>query len=104
MAARDYRINRKGTGELLLGNEIRGLVTDRAEMAMAIYREKTKRRTGRNAREVRVSTERGGKKNDRWVGVVTAYSPYAVAREFGNKRTKNPDRGLAQAAAELDGQ
>ncbi|TSD48582.1 hypothetical protein FFI94_022220 [Rhodococcus sp. KBS0724] len=85
---KDYTPNHAGVGKMLVGPEMRSLVQERAEMGAALYRERVKKHTGENARTVRVHTEIGGKKNDRWTGVVTAFAPHAAAREFGNFRKR----------------
>lgn len=85
---KDYKPDHAGVGKILIGPEMRSLVQDRAEMAAALYRERVKKRTGENAKAVRVHTEIGGKKNDRWTAVVTAFAPHAAAREFGNFRKR----------------
>ncbi|WJJ10382.1 hypothetical protein P9990_17575 [Prescottella equi] len=83
-----YTPRHNGLGKLLKGPEIRSELVDRAEMVVALYRERVRKRTGENARSVRVHTEMGGKSGDRWTAVVTAYAPHAAAREFGNYRRR----------------
>lgn len=104
---KDYTPNKAGVGEMLVGPEIRSLVQDRGDMAVALYRERVKRRTGENAKAVRVHTEIGGKKNDRWTAVVTAFAPHAAAREFGNFRKRGKgfqgEHVLRQIADDLEG-
>lgn len=91
----DYRPH--DLGDLLSGPELRGVVRDIAELGVAAYRQNVRVRTGRNRREVRSFTRMGGNRLDRWVGVVLAYAPHGLAREFGNKRTPAPDEGLENA-------
>ncbi|QBS43862.1 hypothetical protein [Nocardia sp. CS682] len=79
---------------------LRSILVDRAEIVVALYRDSLTRKTGRNAREVRVFTALGGARRDRLMSVVHAYSPYAAFREWGTKR--NPaERGLRDALQQL---
>lgn len=75
---------------VLLSNEIRSSVHDVAEIGQALYREDVAKRTGRLAASARVSTEIGGVRSDRWIGVleVGGTGPggtvfYGLAHEFG---------------------
>ncbi|WP_378734927.1 hypothetical protein [Nocardia brasiliensis] len=80
--------------------ELRAVLIEQAEITMALYRAEVRHRTGRNAREVRVSTRVGGALGDRWVATVHAYSPYAAYREWGTRRNRS-ERGLRDALARL---
>jgi hypothetical protein len=98
-----YTPDHRGIGALLRGPEIRSLVTEKAEIAVALYRSKVKRRTGENARDVRIHTEIGADRHGgRWTAVVTAYAPHAAAREFGNRKNRNPEHVLRDVAQEMD--
>lgn len=82
-----------GVGKYLIGSTVRSLMVEHAETAVALYRNRVRKRTGANAREVRVHTElstgtRNGRTTTRWVAYVTAYSPHALAREFGSFRRR----------------
>lgn len=77
-----------GVGKFLRSRELRSLMSEYGDLAVALYRDRVRKDTGENAREVRVHTEIGGRAHDRWIAVVTAYAPHAAAREFGNRRTK----------------
>ncbi|MBF6063019.1 hypothetical protein IU500_12415 [Nocardia terpenica] len=80
--------------------DLRSVLTHQAEIVMALYRDNVRKKSGRNAREVRMSTRLGGIRSDRWIAAVHAYSPYAAYREWGTKR--NPaERGLQHALEEL---
>ena len=91
-----------GVGKYLRSAKVRSLMTEHAEIAVALYRDRVRKRTGENARLVRVHTEIGGKKHDRWTAYVTAYAPHALAREFGNSRTSKPEHTLRDIARDLE--
>ena len=97
-----YTPNHQGTGEMLVGPEVRSVVTQAGEYAVALYQERVTKDTGENARSVRMHTEIGGHRNDRWTSVVTAFAPHAPAREFGNERTPNPEHVLQGIAHDLE--
>lgn len=80
--------------------ELRAVLVGQAEITMALYREGVRKRSGRNAREVRVSSRVGGANGDRWVATVHAYARYAAFREWGSKRNA-AERGLRDALAQL---
>jgi hypothetical protein len=72
---------------ILLSPQMRALMSERAEMAQAIYRDIVAKRTGRLARSARIETFIGGRNNDRWksrliVGGSTA--PHGLPHEFGS--------------------
>lgn len=84
-----YERNRgpDGMGAYLrTSTELRRELARRGEIGIAHYRSTARRRSGENARSVRYETRIGGIKNDRQVGVIVAYAPYAVSREFGSAR------------------
>ncbi|MFC9761649.1 hypothetical protein [Rhodococcus jostii] len=91
-----------GVGKFLKSPTMRSLMTEHAEIAVSLYRSRVRQRTGENAREVRVHTEIGGRRHDRWVAVVTAYAPHALAREFGNSRNRTPEHTLRDVARDLE--
>ncbi|WP_064075911.1 hypothetical protein [Prescottella equi] len=103
---RNYRPNHAGVGALLRGPDMRRLVQHKAELAQALYRARVARRTGRLARETRVFTFIGGPKNDRWIGRMVAYAPYAALHEFDrvddNGRVIPGARDLAAVLARMD--
>lgn len=83
----DYKADRAGLGMYLRGStDLRRELQRRGEIGIAAFRASAIRRSGENARSVRYESRTGGVKNDRRVGVIIAYAPYAVAREFGNVR------------------
>ena len=92
----DYRQDSSGTtgvGKYLVSSTVRSLMVEHAEIAVALYRDRVKKRSGANARDVRIHTElstgtRSGRTTTRWVAYVTAYSPHALAREFGSFRRR----------------
>lgn len=97
-----------GVGKWLVSSDVRRMVTDGAELGAALYRERVTKVTGENARLVRVHTavetwvSKRGRTSKRWVGYTTAYSLHALAREFGNKRTPNPEHTLRDVANDLE--
>lgn len=97
-----------GVGKWLLSSDVRRMVTDGAELGAALYRARVKKRTGENARLVRVHTavetwvSKRGRESKRWVGYTTAYAPHALAREFGNSRTSQPEHTLRDVARDLE--
>lgn len=64
----------------LVSPECRSLVSGRAEIAEALYREVVAKRTGRLAASTHVTTEI---EDGRWVSMMTARAPYAASHEFG---------------------
>jgi hypothetical protein len=78
-----YTQSRDGMAQILLSPQMRSAVREAAELAQAIYQETVAKRTGALARSARVSTARGGVRNDRWVGQLTADAPHAAPHEFG---------------------
>lgn len=84
-----YQRNRGADGMgayLKESTELRRELARRGEIGIAAFRSTARRRSGENARSVRYETRVGGVNNDRQVGVIVAYAPYAAAREFGNVR------------------
>ena len=79
----DVKVDHKGIRELTMGPEMRSLMRGYAEEIEAIYRTIVAKRTGRLARETRIETFIGGRRNDRWVARLIAYAPYAASHEFG---------------------
>lgn len=66
------------------------IVEERANTAAMLYQSQVAKRTGRLAASAHASTEIGGRRNDRWIGVLTIGGPgprgtvdYAVPHEFG---------------------
>lgn len=103
MTAYSYKPNRKGMAAYLTTSmELRRHLQHKGEMAIALYRAGVKRKTGRNAREVRYRTGVGGKRKDRMVGEVIAYAPYAAYREWGTKHNA-AERTLRGVARKIGG-
>lgn len=82
----DINVDSRGLAKYVKGPEVRSLVRGSAEEVESIYRATVAKRSGRLARETRIETFIGGRKNDRWCARLTAYAPYAAAHEFGNRR------------------
>lgn len=82
-----YRQPNPALTEVLISTRMRGIVLEVAELAQALYREEVTKRTGRLALSAHASTEKGGAKSDRWIGVLTvgglAGVDYAASHEFG---------------------
>lgn len=74
-----------GMAGLLMSPQVRSLMREKAEIAQALYRAQVARRTGDLARETRVETYRGGRRNDRWCARVISRPTHghAAAHEFG---------------------
>lgn len=74
---------------VLRSERMRSIVFETAELAQALYRETVTKRSGRLAASAHVSTEIGGVRNDRHIGVLTVgvgaqgTVEYAAAHEFG---------------------
>jgi hypothetical protein len=80
----------KGLGEWLLSEDCRSPCLQVAELMQALYREDVAKRTGRLAASAHASTEIGGHRHDRHIGVLTVGGLgagetvfYALAHEFG---------------------
>lgn len=103
MSAYSYKPNRKGMAAYLsTSGDLRRHLAHKGEMAIALYRAGVKRKTGRNAREVRYRTTVGGKKKDRMIGEVIAYAPYSAYREWGTKHNA-AERTLRGVARKIGG-
>jgi hypothetical protein len=74
-----------GLAGLLLSPQMRSLMLQKAEVAQALYRARVAKKTGQLAREVRVQTYIGGKRNDRWCSRVIGQPPreHSAPHEFG---------------------
>ena len=59
----------------LISTPMRRIVLEVAELGQALYREEVTTRTGRMASLAHASTEKGGAKSDRWIGVLTIGGP-----------------------------
>lgn len=71
---------------LLRSERMRDIVFQRAETAAALYQSHVAKRTGRLAESAHPSTEIGGVRHDRHIGVLTVGGggvEYAAAHEFG---------------------
>ncbi len=80
------RNNPNGLAGLLRSPQVRSLMREKGEIAQALYRGRVARRTGQLARETRVETAIGGRRNDRWTARVISRPPnqHAASHEFGN--------------------
>lgn len=65
---------------ILVGPQVRSMVTEVGEIAQALYRATSHKDTGRSARDARVSTHIGGVDNDRWVSTLTVNQPTSTKR------------------------
>ncbi|PTR30596.1 hypothetical protein C8K36_102448 [Rhodococcus sp. OK519] len=101
MSAYTYNPNRKGMAAYLsTSGDLRRHLQHKGEMAIALYRAGVKRKTGRNAREVRYQTTVGGKRKDRMIGEVIAYAPYSAYREWGTVNN-DAERNLRAVARKI---
>lgn len=77
--------------EILLSARMRSVMYKLGTTAAQLYAGRARKRTGRLANSVEVSTERAGanfgSKPDRWTSVVEAKAPYSAAVEFGKVNT-----------------
>lgn len=71
--------------ELLMSARMRGFVFERAETAQWLYQARVARETGALSVSARAYTEVGGKRHDRWIGVMLVGFglEYDPAHEFG---------------------
>lgn len=84
----DIKVDHDGLRDLTMGPQMRSLMREYGDEIEAIYRGIVAKRTGRLARETRVETFIGGRKNDRWVARVIAYADYAASHEFGTSEQR----------------
>ena len=63
---------------ILVSPRMRSLVLQEAEVERSLYRAGGSKRTGRTAREARVSTHIGGVRGDRWVARLTVTQPTSL--------------------------
>ncbi|MBY0440984.1 MAG: hypothetical protein K2Q25_02415 [Mycobacteriaceae bacterium] len=85
--------------ELLVSARMRAIVEERANTAAMLYQAQVAKRTGRLAASAHASTEIGGVRQDRWIGVLTVGSalPYGASHEFGTRA-----HGQTDAAHDLN--
>lgn len=90
-----------GISAALTGTQMRQAVEGRAQTAAALYQAIVAKRTGRLAASAHASTEIGGVRSDRWIGVLTVGGQgsrgsvdYAATHEFG--------RGAEEGAEDLN--
>lgn len=89
---------------VLKSTRMRAIVEERANTAAMLYQSQVHKRTGRLAASAHASTEIGGVKNDRWIGVLdvgSGASPYAASHEFGHD-INGALTGYANAAHDLN--
>jgi hypothetical protein len=97
---------------VLRSERIRDIVFERAQTAAALYQAHVAKRTGALAASAHPSTEIGGVRHDRHIGVLTVGGgsvDYALAHEFGTgdhpQSTHNLDRvsnDITHAARDLN--
>lgn len=96
MDVKIYKDPNPAIGAALASPRMRSILTEVAEIAQALYRDRVAKRTGRLAASARVSTEftRVLKGQPRWVGILTVggagprgTASYAASHEFGTKAT-----------------
>ncbi|MBF6085219.1 hypothetical protein IU485_28015 [Nocardia cyriacigeorgica] len=77
--------------EILVGRRLQSVMYKLGTSAAQLYAGRVRKRTGRLANSVEVSTEKAGanfgSKPDRWTAVVEAKAPYSAAVEFGKVNT-----------------
>lgn len=82
----DLKTDPSAVGEFMMSQRCRDIVSERAELAALLFQAEVAKRTGALARTAKAHTEVGGKRHDRWVGVVSVASGsvyYEAAHEFG---------------------
>lgn len=82
----DLSHNPSAVGEFMLSQRCREICYERADMAMMLYQAEVAKRSGALARTAHAHTEIGGKRHDRWIGVLSVASrqvEYEAAHEFG---------------------
>lgn len=85
----DWRPNPGSTdmARVLRGPAMRAAMWRQARRVRSAYASLAPRDSGSLSQSVTATTEIGGARRDRAVGVVTVSAPYAAAVEFGNRRT-----------------
>ncbi|MCV7354494.1 hypothetical protein [Mycolicibacterium fluoranthenivorans] len=81
----NFQTPNPGLAAFLLSGDCRRAVEERANMAMLLYQARVAKRTGALARSAHASTEIGGVRHDRHIGVMTVGRgvDYELPHEFG---------------------
>lgn len=82
----DFPTPNRALAEVLLSQRIREICYERADMAMMLYQAEVSKRSGALARAAHPHTEIGGRRHDRWIGVLSVAAStvdYEAAHEFG---------------------
>lgn len=82
----DLKSDPSAVGAFMVSARCRAICFEIAEMAQALYQERVAKRTGALVRTAHAHTEIGGKRHDRWIGVLSVSSrsvAYEAAHEFG---------------------
>lgn len=84
-------------GAFMKSQRCREIVYERADMAMMLFQAEVAKRSTHLARTAHASTEIGGKRHDRWIGVMSVASSsvfYEAAHQFGyTSRGEGPGGG-----------
>lgn len=82
----DLKTDPSAVGEFMKSQRCREICYERADMAMMLYQAEVAKRTGNLSRTAHARTEIGGKRHDRWIGVMSVSArsvEYEAAHEFG---------------------
>lgn len=86
----DLKTNPSAVGEWMKGPRCREICYSIADMAMMLYQAEVAKRTGSLARTAHARTEIGGRRHDRWIGVMAVSADtvmYEAAHEFGYQKS-----------------
>lgn len=91
----------KALGEFLLSGRLRAILLDRAHFAQAVFEERVARVTNELATTAVGFVEIGGKRHDRWIGVllIGAGLEYGAAEEFGHREGKRVEKVAGRLSA-----
>lgn len=70
----------RGLAKILVDQPMRRAVSAKCEEGLAIYRGLAHKQSGRTARDARVETMIGGRRQDRWVGRLIVNQPTSLKR------------------------
>jgi hypothetical protein len=80
----------------LMSQRCRDIVMERAQTAQWLYQSRVAKRSTLLAKSAHGHTEIGGRRRDRWIGVLSVHAAieYEASHEFGHRsRGKGPGRG-----------
>lgn len=74
---------------VLLSSRMRDICFERAQTAQFLYQSRVAKRSNQLALAARGHTEIGGRRHDRWIGVLSVHSgiEYEATHEFGYRKT-----------------